>query len=597
MIEFITVYGVMIAIIGTLICYRFFLKRNDKMYKIVMEVYPDIMVITKAKDGTIVDINEAGCKLAGYRKEEMIGQKTTQTGLGAWVNEKDREKYITTLMRDKYAPPMPVIMKNKEGNHIHAEISGRLVVIDNEAYTIGSIRDVTDRVNVAEKIERLAFYDELTGLANRAKFKSFIENRLTDYNKSFALLFVDLDNFKLVNDSRGHYFGDLLLKDTADFLTSFVKNHELSKDKETLITRIGGDEFTIIIFDITPESIRVFAGDLMKRFIVPRFIDDIRIVCSMSIGISMFPESGKTLISLMKTADMALYNSKERGKNQYSFYNTIMILHLEKFNFYTLIAQDIIEKNDLGVVFQPIYSFVMNDIHAAEALIRLPEAYANNGKLNIELNIEDFITVIEETGQIIPVTFVAIDCIIREAKEIWKEHPDFKISINLSSRFFNEDIALVDQVFDRLIAIDVITANIHFELTETVLTRNFTRVKSFIERASLLGIKIDIDDFGKGFSSMELISQLPILSKMKIDKSFINNIKTNERAYHVLKSMIILGQNLGMHVCVEGVENKEQVDILKVMKVEYIQGFFNGLKPVSSKTLLNTINKIKLVKI
>lgn len=573
---------VLIAIsVPTFIWYVISSRRKMKMYKTIMEVYPDAMVITRAKDGILVDINDLGSKLIEYDRNDIVGKPTTQQGFSAWVDDRNRDEYVATLHAKGYASPKEYLFKTKTGKILNGEISGVIAKIGGERYTIASIRDVTERAEARKQIEHLAYFDSLTGLANRAQFKDFIQESLR-HEEHIVIFFIDLDNFKLINDSYGHYFGDSLLKEFGSFLTNFVGIHSYSAPRRHLVSRLGGDEFTITICgNNNIELITSFAADLVHDSIKSRFVENVRVRNSISVGISLYPESGDDLLSLMKTADLAMYNAKWKGKNSFSFYNKTMISKITKFNRYAIIAQDMIEHGELSIAFQPLYSLISEEIRGAEALIRFPPTYEDE-----QLNIEEFIQVLEETGTIIPVTLLAIRKAIEEAHFIWKKVPDFKISINLSIRFFNEDVTVLDKVFEELEKAGAIMKNIHLELTESVFTQNFSRVKLFVEKAKKYGVMVDIDDFGKGFSSMEMISKLPSLDKMKIDKYFIMDIDADHRAFKILKSMIALGQNLDMYVCVEGVENGDQLRLLKTLGVDFVQGFYDDMKPMSREMIL-----------
>jgi diguanylate cyclase (GGDEF)-like protein len=434
--------------------------------------------------------------------------------------------------------------------------------------------------NNKEELTTLANYDGLTKLPNRNMIFNQIDGLIANkdtQSSSFSLVFIDLDGFKKINDSSGHYSGDLMLKQVASKLKRILH-------KEDVLGRLGGDEFALIIHrDISKEEILEYLEGFRAELLDVFMIENASFRISASFGVSIFPNNGTNATDLLKSADTAMYNAKECGKNCIKFFDEEMKVEILKRLDLEEESMLSIDNNELFLVFQPQYSSFSKKLKGVEVLLRW-----NSLKLGF-ISPAEFIPIVEETGFIITMGKWVLEECCKKIKYFRNEYDsDLLVSINISAIQIMEPTFL-SMVKKTLLDFDIDGKNLEFEITESVFISSIDYVIDIFKELKEMGIRIALDDFGTGYSSLSYIQLLPI-DVLKIDKSFIDDIENNERKKSLVGSIISLVHNLNISVVAEGVENEAQLNILKEQNCDYIQGFFWG-KPLSEKEIDVLIRK------
>ncbi len=426
-----------------------------------------------------------------------------------------------------------------------------------------------------EKTNYLAMHDYVTDLYNLRAFEIKM-NEVLISGESGAVFYLGLDEFKNVNNVFGHKIGDLCLKESAKRIMSLSNNNEL-------VARTGGDEFYLIKLG-DEEAIDKFANDLLMSFKTPFVFDSIQVNLSASIGIALFPTDAVTTIEIMKCADTAMYEAKRSGKGKYSYYNEQMTVRLNRSNEILDILESVIIKGESYMAYQPEVNLSGEDIIAFEALMRV-----NSKNLGM-IAPNEFIPLAESSGKIISIGEWVIESAALFVKELLERGQKFDyISVNISTVQLGQ-ANFVDMVLNIIDKIGIEPKYILLEITESVFMSESSRN---VEKLSILrdkGIKIALDDFGTGYSSMQYLADLPV-DFLKIDKCFIDEIAFNEKKRGIVKVIIDMAHYLGMQVVAEGVETKEQLDILKRMDCDIIQGYYY-YKPMKQEDILEVLYKI-----
>lgn len=445
-----------------------------------------------------------------------------------------------------------------------------LVWIDGSEVIVCTASDITQKKKSQQKIEFQAHNDFLTGLYNRMKcesdLKKIIKQSVKDGVKG-ALMFIDLDDFKHINDGLGHQYGDVLLQQIAAGLQSIV-------GLRGKCYRMGGDEFVAIVMPDMFSELERIANKVKDMFNKPWYLMETEYFCTMSMGIAVFPDDSKDVHEIIRLADIAMYESKKNGKNGYTFYDSCSKLNTaRRLDIENSMRQAVTSGIEEFVVFyQPVVDVRTGECSSCEALVRW------DSKALGFMGPGDFIPLAEYLGLITSIGDYVLEEACRQCR-YWNEHgiPDFHINVNLSVvQLLQKDVA--ETVARILKKTGVNPKNIVLEITESFAINDMDRVLDIIKGIKKLGPRIALDDFGTGYSSLNYIKQLP-LDIIKVDKTFIDDIVEDEYAQAFIKLIVELSDTIDTDIIVEGVENEAQLNILKELGVDYIQGFYYG-KPV-----------------
>ncbi|MGL5084832.1 MAG: putative bifunctional diguanylate cyclase/phosphodiesterase [Clostridium sp.] len=444
----------------------------------------------------------------------------------------------------------------------------------------GYIHDITNEKEAKRELNYIRSYDELTGIHSRSYLKQIIENHIIKHKESesrASLIIIDLDNFKFINDSYGHKCGDLFIESVADEL------QKISNDNE-LICRFGGDEFLIFIPNITSLlDVEIMANKIIKRFKQVFSIEGHDIYSTASIGAAIFPDDGVDFEELLKNSDAAMYIAKSNGKNQYQFFNYNISHELNKIYTIQKGLRTALDKNEMFVVFQPKIKLNNNKTDGFEALLRW-----KSKELGFVSPVE-FIPIAETTRLIIPIGKFVLEEVFIKIKYLLEEgYDNFKIALNLSEVQLR-DRSLV-KIFNELVEkYNISPKYIEIEITESMVMKSFDKNIEALLEIKELGASIALDDFGTGYSSLNHLTKLPI-DVLKIDRSFLVDIIENYKSRCIVENIIQLSHKLGIKVVAEGVEELEQVNYLKSVSCDIVQGYYYS-KPESFEIVMRMLSK------
>ena len=524
-------------------------KESEGRYRSLVEMSPDIIaVISKGK---IDYINEAGCRLVGAESpEELIGQPI----------EKFSHSQVIEDMKSHEGAIIESQMIRLDGTTIDVELSAMPILFEGRLARQLVGRDITQRKKAEKTIQFMAYHDALTGLPNRYKFRRHLNEILSHKgNQMVAVLFLDLDRFKIINDTKGHTTGDLLLQKVAQRLEEAVQ-------KNGMVSRQGGDEFIILLEDSSKEKTNQVAQRLLDEFSTPIVMNHQAYFITPSIGISMYPTDGNDEETLIQLADTAMYLAKERGKNNFQFYTS----HLSGLSSRKMELENDLRKalvqNELMICYQPQVELATGKIVGIEALTRwLHPRYGFISPL-------EFIPLAEETGLIVPLGKWVLKTACEQNKA-WQNLglQAVPMAVNISVRQIQDD-RFVDTIKGVLNLVGLNPRYLELEITESIM-QNIEESTIILNQLRDLGITLSIDDFGTGYSSLSYLKHLPI-DKIKIDKSFVDDIIYHSNQGAIVKTIIDMGSNLEFSVIAEGIEKEEQVNFLIQNKCGIGQGYY-----------------------
>lgn len=443
--------------------------------------------------------------------------------------------------------------------------------------------ELTERYKAEKHLDKLAYYDVITGIPNRHSFQEKLEQAIESAlkkNKLMALLFLDLDNFKTVNDTLGHKTGDLLLKQASSRLSNVIRQSDY-------ICRIGGDEFAIIIEHVNDiEDVSTVTKKCIECLSNPFVFDGKNFFIGVSIGLSVCPDDAVTANDLLVNADMAMYEAKVNGKNNYQYFNKEMnVVHNNKYQLESDLRHAI-ELGQLELYYQPQIDMRSGELSGVEALMRWN--HPERGMVAPD----EFIPVAEETGLILQLGEWLLHTACHHAKIIEdSELKGITVALNISGMQIHEE-DFIDTVWSALKESKATRNYLEFEITESILMDNSELVSRNINQLKSLGIHLSIDDFGTGFSSMGYLKSFPI-SKLKIDKSFITGLPHSDKDTAITQAVIAMSHSLNIKVVAEGVEHGSQVDLLRDFKCDLLQGYYYA-KPMPFDDLFKLKNSSKI---
>lgn len=530
------------------------------------------MLIVTNESGGIRSLNDATLKTLGYDASELIDKP-----LSVVFQVGDLAGFMSDLVRNKGISNFECKYLAKDTQKVYVLLSGSM--IRNSAGGIEGFvfvaQDISKHKAAEERLHQLSYYDALTTLPNRLYFEIKAKQALdvaTKDNKKLAFLYLDLDGFKAVNDRLGHPVGDALLKEVAQRLNGCFRANDF-------IARIGGDEFVAVVNNAIEKSdSAIVAQRLISAVNRPYYIDDNEISVGVSIGIATYPDTASSFNQLFKNADVALYKAKHAGRNQYQYFSRQLdAKYSEQLKMENLL-RFALGREEFRIVYQPVFELTTKKIVAVEELIRW-----KNAELG-DVSPEIFIPLAEYMGMIMPIGEYIIDTSFKQFSYWQKKHNiDFRLSLNISGCQLDRDDYLIDFLQKMCTHYDIKPNSIELELTETAIMSNPLQAENTLNELHDLGFMIVIDDFGQGFSSLSLLSRLPV-SVLKIDKKFVDKLSDAKNEF-IVKSIINLSKNLSLFVIAEGIETKEQLNYLAELGCECGQGYY-FCKPSSPEKLI-----------
>src|SRR5215207_1073796 len=530
------------------------LRQNEERFRSLVQKASDVITILDS-DGTIRYDSPAIEHLLGYEQGERVGRPTFE-----YVHPEDVERvkvsFGRALEHPGVRPPLEFRSRHKNGSWRHLEVT-RTNLLD-------------------DQLQQQAFHDRLTGLANRALFMDRLGHALTRLSRrdvSVAVLFLDLDNFKVVNDSLGHEAGDGLLVAVAHRMRQLLRS-------EDTVARLGGDEFTVLLEDITNPSLATRVAErLMEAFRSPFTVEGRDLFITASVGIALSATGNRTPQDVLRDADVAMYRAKAMGRGRYAVFEPSMSAgareRLELENDLRLA----IERRELMVCYQPKVGLQSGRIAGVEALVRWE--HPTRGLVPPA----EFIPVVEETGLIIPIGDWILGEACRQARD-WQEQypsaPPLVMNVNLSARQFRQP-NLAAEVARVLRETGLNPSSLELEVTESIMLDDADSASQTLRRLKNLGVRIAIDDFGTGYSSLSYLTRFPV-DTLKVDRSFVARMGHEAEVTAIVQAVITLAKKLGLEVVAEGVERFEQLEQLREMECDLAQGYYFA-KPLSRESL------------
>lgn len=520
-------------------------------------------IIITDKEKRILMVNPSFTKMTGYTQEEVFMKNPSIIGSG-WHDETfytemwksiDQNGYWFGEMNDR----------RKDGGLYAQETTICAIKNDDEITNYCAIiADVTERKKMEDQVKNLAYYDYLTKLPNRFFFKEKLEQAISNAERdksSLALFFLDMDNFKIVNDTLGHYYGDKLLQEVALRLLECIR-------KSDSVARLGGDEFTILLEKITDKEIAVkVAEKISERLNEPYTIDGRVVYSSPSIGIAFYPEDASNYTDLLKCADNAMYLSKEKGKNQINFFEDELNVKIQEYHLIETQLRSAIDNRELSLHYQPVVDLETGSIKGAEALLRWDNPVLGSVPPYV------FIPHAEVSGLILEIGEWVIEEACRNLQYFYElGHTELRISINVSTKQLREK-NFTDTILSNMKRYNIKAKNFAIEVTETSLIEYIDEVLPKLHTLKEYGITLLLDDFGTGYSSMAYLKKLPT-DIVKIDRMFIKDLPEDTDDMQITVAIIAMSHALNKIVTAEGVETQEQLALLLKYHCNKIQGYY-----------------------
>ncbi|WP_203340726.1 putative bifunctional diguanylate cyclase/phosphodiesterase [Planococcus beijingensis] len=536
---------------------------SEKKFESIFESTTDAIIVADHQ-GIILQWNSGAEAIFHYSKDEALGSNL-EIIIPKPLREAHRKglkRYLDTAVPHVIGTRVELIGRRKDGIEFPIEMSLGTWKTDKCIFFSSIIRDITERKDSEAKINTLVYRDSLTGLANRRLFIDQIQAALdqADGNKqSFSLLYIDLDHFKIVNDTYGHSAGDQLLIKTAERFQSIAR-------KNDTISRLGGDEFILLLPNTDDAEAAAHAQAILELFEEPFHFQQEELFITPSIGISRFPSDGNDVETLIKNADIALYSAKDHGKNNFQFFSEETNQLVSRKSKLAMDLKKGLERGEFSLHYQPQIDLKTEKTVGLEALLRWTHPKWGN------VSPAEFIPIAEETGSIILIG----EFVLRQAclqNMAWQKAglPQFRVAVNISSRQFSQS-NLTETVQAALSESGLAPRYLELELTESIIQDSPSAI-STMGKLKAMGIHLSIDDFGTGYSSLRYLKLFPI-DTLKIDQCFTRNLTTDPKDAALVDTIIQMAHNLQLNVIAEGVESAEQLQFLKQQGCNQAQGYY-----------------------
>ena len=564
------------------------LKKSEELHRYIVNSSPDIVFMLD-REGRFTFINNKIEAVLGYTKRALIGSHYKTI-----VDAKDYER-ASYIFKDsdqssQATRTIELHLKTQGDNYTPRYFEVTVFAIESSAPnlkgitnkglkkligTYGTARDITERKEAEEFINFQAYHDLLTRLPNRALFKDRLNLAITHAKRNtqqLAVMFLDLDRFKVVNDTLGHAMGDRLLQSVSMRLENCLREGDT-------LSRFGGDEFTLLLPDISSkDDARKIARKVINALKEPFMLGEHEVFVGVSVGIAMYQEAGNSVEQLIQNADIAMYHVKGRGKDGYQFFSAEMNVTSSNRLQIERDMRNALEKNEFRVYYQPQINAITGEIIGVEALIRWH--HPEKGIIYPS----DFLPLAEETKLIFEISEWVLKTACCEVKQ-WIEagHHDIRLAVNFSPSQV-EHPRFVNLLLSQLEAYNFPPENLEIELTENVIMNDLEHMIQKLSKLSDSGIRIAIDDFGTGYSSLNYLHKLPI-NTLKVDQSFVHDIQNSENEACIVDAIIAMAHGLKLNIVAEGVETTRQLEYLKSLGCHELQGFFFGKARPAEETI------------
>jgi diguanylate cyclase len=555
-------------------------KKNKEQFELLLDKQ-NLAIFHLNQSGYIINGNKTAAELTSYYTNIQSGTMLFKELIQDSV-EDDFNDYLNDLIQNGVAHQFETILENGNENSIYVQIT--LTPTKNKkqkSEIIVIVKDITETIVARKQVEFLAHYDPLTKLPNRHFFTEKVKGIVNQQNNHPALLLLDIDRFKAINDVLGHTIGDKLLVEFSERLKTF-------QTENIFLARIGGDEFSLLVLDYTHENLDMLAADLLEKIKVPFLINKQQLYITASIGIATYIESGMNVEDLMKHADTAMFRSKESGKNTFTYYNANRDISLQENLELEKDLRKALDQGQFQLYYQPLVSVQSKEVEGFEVLIRW--MHPRKGVISPGV----FIPIAEEMFIINDIGKWVLENACKQLKSWHLEGFDhLRLSVNVSFiQFYDKDF--IETIAEILEQFDLDPAFIQIEITETMAMKDVDQTLFITKQLQKLGINISIDDFGKGYSSLTHIRNLP-LNCLKIDGAFIRDIPHSEEAAIIIQTVMAMAHSLNLVTVAEHVELEEQVEFLESLNCNYIQGFYYGKPLPAQEAILSVRNGLSNV--
>jgi diguanylate cyclase (GGDEF)-like protein/PAS domain S-box-containing protein len=545
------------------------LKASEEKFARAFHSSPDAIIITEKATGRYMEVNDGFCRLTGYRASEVIGRTVFEFVIMADITQ--RTRLIQEMEEQGKVRHRELLGRNKSGDIITVDVSIDPLMLNDTLCLLITARDISQLKNAQAQIQHLAYHDSLTNLPNRALLMDRLSQQialLKRHNLRGALLFLDLDHFKHINDSLGHPVGDSVLKIVTARLEASVR-------LEDTVARLGGDEFVVLISGLEGsheeviDQVHELADTLRELLAEPMFLDGHRLQVTPSIGVALIPDHGSTPADLLKRADIALYRAKDSGRNATQmFHSTMQKAASDRLRLENDLRQAL-ARGEFSLSYQPQVDTRGNRIIGAEALLRWRHPILGN------LPPSEFIQVMEESGMILEVGNWILEEACKTGGGLLRkgliDAGDFSLCVNISPRQFRQS-DFVERVERCLHTYDLPHRLLKLEITEGIVIQNIEDTIAKMRQLKQLGISFAMDDFGTGYSSLTYLKRLPV-DALKIDQSFVRDATTDPNDAELVRAIVAMAASLNLSIIAEGVEKQEQLDFLAQLDCHFYQGF------------------------